>query len=79
MGTIAYQIVELRDIRRFHPDASVAGRRPDHRFLGCPVDIDAATESVPIVRLQAIEPEDACHDGITTGSIRHKDLTGRFP
>jgi len=44
---------------------------------GMPMDVDAATEGIAVVRLQSVEPKDARHDRITA-DMQHKDLTCRF-
>ena len=76
LSTCSHKIVDLCDIEGTHPDAAVAGRIAEQRLLRGSMNIDTATEGIAIMRFQTIQPENACHDRITTRGIRRQHLTG---
>src|SRR5206468_11979713 len=65
-GAGSYDVVQLYDVARTHPDASIACGRSDAPFLGRTVDINISRERVGVLRLQSTQPEDARHDWVAT-------------
>src|SRR5207249_2407638 len=63
-GAGSYDIVQLYDVARAHPNASVACRRPDAPLLRCAVNVDISGERVGILSLESAQPENARDDGV---------------
>ncbi len=70
-------VVERHDVCRAHANTTETRNRSDITLLRRAVDIDVAAKGVPILRLDAFEPEDARDDRITSGRIDGQDLPRR--
>src|SRR5262245_49824006 len=78
-GAGSYDLVQIYDVARTHPDASVTRRRPDEPLLRSPVNVNISSERVGVLRFHTTQPENARHDWITAWRIRCNDLTGAAP
>jgi len=68
--------IELGDIRRFHPNAAVAGRPSNVLFLGGSMDVNAPIVGVRVSRLQSAQPDDPSNDWIPARRIGRQNFTG---
>src|SRR5882724_1040615 len=75
-GAGSYDVVQLYDVARAHPDASITRGRPDAPFLGRAMDVNISRERVGVLHLQSAQPEDARHDRVAAWRIRRNDFTG---
>src|SRR5882762_2349861 len=75
----SYDVVQLYDVARAHPNASIARRRSDAPLLRRAVNVNISGERVGILSLQSAQPENARDNGVAAGGIRGNDLTGAEP
>lgn len=69
-------VAESSYIDRAHSYAAVASRMAEKILLRGSMDIDPSIEGVLIARFRPLKPENACHDRITSRSIRLEHFTG---
>src|SRR6266436_2067638 len=68
-GADSHDVVQLYDIARAHPDASVTRRRTDFPFLRRAVDVNVPPERVSVLRFESTQPENPSHAWITTRRV----------
>ena len=56
LRTATDDTVQINDVGRAHPDATVTDRPANVAFFGCAMDVNVARERIRVLRLAAAEP-----------------------
>ena len=75
-GADSHDVVQLYDIVRAHPDASVTRRRTDFPFFRRAVDVNVPPKRVSVLRFESTQPENPRYDGIATRRIGLDNFPG---
>src|SRR4029077_9057498 len=73
-GASSYDVVQLYDVARAHPDASITRSRSDTLLLRRAVNVNISGERVGILSLQSAQPENARDNGVAARRIRRNDF-----